>query len=329
MKSENHRLEGKALADRLPVPGPPQMAIDYAVQFGDPKRDYHGIDGGTLKAYPFFYNFIRAPYQIGTPDDAFGANQDVGIYRVTSGSAEGPDGLTLVAGGILDIPIVMDNDTNFHLLYAKYGAFRITDFTVVTTDAGDTFAQPLTDLIVAGDRIIIDTLTSTTGPVIGVPYFVISVTATTFQISATDGGAAIVLTTNGTAHFYKTGGIYGSREYLLYPYTNPYPTTAQGLLPDVARNTRIPYWSELDVSMYMPSSGARDVYGGFQRAPIGGATEEQPLPILDLQGDQDGLGMLKTAFQLTKSATVWIRIRSRSRFPLRVYGHLFGYKITA
>jgi hypothetical protein len=38
--------------------------------------------------------------------------------------------------------------------------------------------------------------------------------------------------------------------------------------------------------------------------------------------------MLKTAFQLTKSATVWIRVRSRSAFPLQVYGHLFGYKIT-
>jgi len=82
------------------------------------------------------------------------------------------------------------------------------------------------------------------------------------------------------------------------------------------------------VSVYMVSSAHRDLYGGFQREPLLGATEEQPIPIVDLQGDQDGLGMLKMPFQLTKSATVLVRVRSRSLYPLRVYGHLFGYKIT-
>jgi hypothetical protein len=306
------------------LPGNPvsQLPIEYSVQFGDPKRDYN------MKAYPFWYNFVKSPYQVGNMD-AFGANQDVGIYRVTSVDSEGPDGLTLVSGGILDIPIVMDNDTNFHMLYTKYGAFRITNFTVVTTDAGDTFAQPLTDPVVTGDRIVIDTLTTTTGPVVGISYFVIAAGATTFQISLTSGGAAITLTDNGTAAIRVLGGVNGSREYLLFPFVNDAPAApGQGLLPLVLEGQRIAYWTELDVSLYMPSSMNRDIYGGFQRQPIGGATEEAPIPILDLQGKQDGLGMLKTAFQLTKSATVWIRIRSRSAFPLQVYGHVFGYKIT-
>lgn len=386
-----------ALSRRIIAGTPDSLPIEYAVQFGDQKRDY------DMKAYPFFYNFIKSPYQVGTVDDSFGANQDIGIYRVTSDSAEGPDGLTLPVGGTLDIPIVMDNDTNFHLLYAKYGAFRISAFSitladantlsqpandllvtgntivfdslttivglivgqvyfvigagastfqvsltsggaavvlgsvVVTTDAGDTFAQP-TVAFSNDQRVTIDALTGTTGPVIGTNYFVISAGASTFQISLTSGGAAIVLTTNGTATIRLTtgsatirrqGGIAGSREYLIFPFNDTNPALpGHGLLPEQIANARIPYWTELDVSMYMRSSGDRDVYGGFQRLPIGGSVEEAPIPILDLQGKQDGLGMLKTAFQLTRSATVWIRVRSRSAFPLQVYGHLFGYKIT-
>lgn len=311
------------LSRRIIAPSLTQMPHDYAVQFGEKKRDQ------DVKAFPFFYNFIRYPYQIGTPDDSFGADQVTGIYRVTAADAEGPDGLTLPSLGILDIPVVMDNDSNFHLLYTKFGAFRVTNFTVATTDAGDVFAQPSTDPLVTGQTVVIDTLTTTTGPIVGTVYYVVNAGATTFQISLTDGGTAIALTLDGTAAIRVQGGVYGSREYLIYPYSNTNPTApGQGLVPDVQKNARIPYWTELDVSMYMTSSASRDLYGGFQREPIGGATLEAPIPILDLQGSQDGIGMLKTPFQLSKSATVMIRIRSRSAYPLRVYGHLFGYKIT-
>ncbi len=301
----------------------PQVPHDYAVQLGEKKRDQN------VEAFPFFYNFIRYPYQIGTPDDSFGANQVTGIYRVTADNAEGPDGLTLPSGGILDIPIVMDHDANFHLLYTKFGAFRVSQFTVVTTDAGDTFAQPATDPLINGMTLVIDTLMSTTGPIVGTTYFVISAGASTFQISLTAGGAAIPLTTDGSAVFRRLGGQFGSREYTIFPYATTNPgVNGVALVPDVQRNARIPYWTELDVSLYMTSSASRDIYGGFQREPIGGATLEAPIPILNLQGSQDGIGMLKTPFQLTKSATILIRVKSRSAYPLRVYGHCFGYKIT-
>ncbi len=300
----------------------PQLAHDYAVQFGEKKRDQ------DCKAFPFFYNFIRYPYQIGTPDDSFGANQDIGIYRVTADAAEGPDGLAIPVGGILNIPIVMDNDSNFHLLYTKFGAFRKLDENG-TTNEGVIF--PSSGYVPPNGTAIRVVSVSGNDVILTNVYYVVNAGATFFELSLTIGGTAISIGGGGTGtiSYVIQDGRIGSREYLIYPYVNPTPAAAgQGLVPDVQTNARIAYWTELDVSMYMVSSANRDLYGGFQREPLLGATEEQPIPILDLQGAQDGLGMVKTPFQLTKSATVMIRIRSRSAYPLRVYGHCFGYKIT-
>lgn len=313
------------LSRRITAPPIAQLKHDYAVQFGANKRD------ADQKAYPFFYNFIRYPYQVGTPEDSFGADQVTGIYRVTADAAEGPDGLNIPSLGILDIPIVMDNDTNFHLLYAKFGAFRISQFALATLFQGGIFviAQPATDPFTLFQSIVFDVITGITNLTVGQVYYVKNAATDAFEVSLTPGGAAIVLSGAGTFVVRKQGGLFGSREYLLYPNLNDNPALpGQALVPDVQQNARIPYWTELDVSMYMTSSASRDVYGGFQRLPIGGATLEAPIPMLNLQGKYDGLGMLKTRFQLTKSATVTLRVTSRSAYPLRVYGHLFGYKIT-
>lgn len=308
------------LSRRIPLPPIKQMPFDYAVQFGAKKRSQ------DQQAYPFFYNFIRYPYQVGTPDDSFGANQATGIYRVTADAAEGPDGLSIPSFGVLDIPIVMDHDTNFHLLYAKFGAFRKLDDTG-TVNAS--IITPASGYVPPNNTTIRVVSTSGNTVITTNVYYVINATATIFQLSLSFGGAAISFgASTGVVYVIQDGRI-GSREYMIFPYTDANPSAAgQGLVPEAARNARIPYWTELDVSLYMPSSMSRDVYGGFQRLPIGGATLEAPIPILDLQGSQDGLGMIRTPFQLTKSATVLIRVTSRSAYPLRVYGHLFGYKIT-
>ncbi len=290
------------------------MPHNYAVQFGEKKRDQ------DCKAYPFFYNFIRYPYQIGTPDDSYGANQATGIYRVSAADAEGPDGLAIAAGGTLDIPVVMDNDSNFHLLYAKFGAFYQRGFEATTVE-GVIYPLNLANIPING-TIVYFLLAGTSGLVPGTPYYVVLADAFGFQLALTFGGTPITPSGSPGLLFSIVDAQFGSREYLTYG------AISAGLVPDSARNIRIPYWTELDVSLYMTSSASRDVYGGFQREPIGGATLEAPIPILNLQGAQDGPGMLKTAFQLTKSATVTIRVRSRSAYPLRVYGHLFGYKIT-
>lgn len=228
------------MTDQVQAPSNADVAAQVlsrrAVQFGEQAR------AQNQSAYPFFQNFIPFPYTHSQ------VNAATGQYSVTSAQAEGPDGLSIAAGGLLDIPIVMDKDCVFHLLYVKYGAWN---------------------------------------PSPSVPNV-------------------------------------GSREVLLSPQTS-----LQGhSMFDATMNQREPYWIYLDVSFYFTSSGGRDLYGGFQADPFTGAKAEQPIPVWSLQGNQDGLGMVRTAYQLPKGSTVRIHVVNRYTAALRVYGHLFGYKVT-
>lgn len=208
-----------------------------AVRFGEKRRH------DALRAYPFYYGFIPYPYQQSQ------VNQTTGVYDVSAADANGPDGLLVTAnGGILEIPIILDRDTNFHLLSVRYGAWN--------------------------------------------PSFV-----------APDGSRARLLP--------PANSLQGGRS-----------------LFQAQVNQMDYYVTYLDVSVYMVSSGARDLYGGMARNPLTGAREELPVPTQALQGTQDGCGQLRTAFQLPKSASVRIRVVNRFTSNLRVYGHLFGYKIT-
>lgn len=70
---------------------------------------------------------------------------------------------------------------------------------VTFTDAGDIVTVPSHGASV-GDKITFGAITGTTGVAAGVEYFVKTApTADTLTISATDGGATLALTTNGTA----------------------------------------------------------------------------------------------------------------------------------
>ncbi len=309
-------MQSNGIATKFNLSQVGQNPIPGAVSFDGPSRDT-----GGMKAYPFFYGFTRFPYQEGVADPT------TGIYSITGASAEGPDGLTLLPGGQLTVPIILDDDTNFHLLSVKYGAFRINTFQTAALAAGDTLGQSLGDLITQYDQILITDIGASVGLTVGQLLFAVGITGTTFQVSLTNGGAAIDITTGGTVSWKRVQPAIGSREYLLYPY---YPGAASftGSLLNAGQNARIPYWTELDVSAYMTSSGGRDLYGGFQRDPKLGATVECPIPLLDLQTSHDGMGTVRTPFQLTKSATVKLRVTSRSAYPLQVYGHVFGYKIT-
>lgn len=210
---------------------------EHAVKFGEERRY------DNMRAYPFFYNFIPYPFVQGIVNDA------TGQYDVSAADAEGPDGLAIAAGGIRDIPIVMDRDTNFHLLSIRYGAWN-PDMEAPNTGSRARLLPPNTSL---------------------------------------QGGRSMFQAQMNQMDFYST---------------------------------------YLDVSVFMVSSGARDLYGGMQRNPVTGAREELPIPVQALQGVQDGCGTVRTAFQLPKSATVSIRIVNNFGNTLRVYGHLFGYKIT-
>lgn len=304
--SKPETLPGKIHSDYIN-----QIGFDRAVQFGN------NPTGNAPQAYPFFYNLIKYPYQEGVAVDS------TGIYSVTGASAEGPDGLALPTMGILNAPIVMEDNANFHLLYMKFGAFLQRGGNAAVT--GNTIAQILDTVIANSIRIRVIGYTGTGQLALAPIYWVVASSATTFSLSLTDGGAVVALTNLTTLNFVISDITIGSREYTL---TNSGGAAGASSLFNAHRNVRIPYWTELDISVYMASSGARDLMGGFQREPLLGATEEQPIPLLDFETTEDGLGMVKFPFQLTKSATVNLRFRSRSAFNLRVYGHLFGYKIT-
>lgn len=71
------------------------------------------------------------------------------------------------------------------------------------TDAGD-LVTAVGHGYQNGDRVVFDTVVTTTGITADtVYYFVVAKTDDTFQVSATSGGGAVALTTNGTGTVYK------------------------------------------------------------------------------------------------------------------------------
>jgi surface protein len=72
-----------------------------------------------------------------------------------------------------------------------------TGASVTFQDAGDTVTLASHGLS-NGDMVSFSVITTTTGIVINTIYYVISATTNTFQVSATSGGSALVLTTNGS-----------------------------------------------------------------------------------------------------------------------------------
>ena len=79
-------------------------------------------------------------------------------------------------------------------------AFVGTPLAATTQDTGDTFTDAAHGLA-NGDRVLLITLTTTTGASILTPYFVVGATTDTFQLSATAGGSALALTTNGSCTY--------------------------------------------------------------------------------------------------------------------------------
>lgn len=74
------------------------------------------------KAVPQFVPFIPYPYQLGAPSGS-GAFQ----YTVSAANAEGPDGISIPASqaAFVDVPVRLDRDADFHLLWIKYEAHLI------------------------------------------------------------------------------------------------------------------------------------------------------------------------------------------------------------
>ena len=56
--------------------------------------------------------------------------------------------------------------------------------------------------LAAGDRIMFDTVVTTTGLVVNTSYYVLAVDVDNFQIALTPGGTALVLTTDGSGTYF-------------------------------------------------------------------------------------------------------------------------------
>jgi len=102
----------------------------------------------------------------------------------------------------------------------------LTDTRAVTfTDAGD--LVNLTAHGIPNDKIVsLQTIVSTTGIVIKTAYFVVGATANTFQLSLTEGGAAINLVTNGSGTLLVVPTITAISDNV--NFTMDVPATATG-----------------------------------------------------------------------------------------------------
>lgn len=69
------------------------------------------------------------------------------------------------------------------------------------TDSGDT-VDDVAHGLVDGDRIMFDTVVTTTGVVINTSYYVVNAVTDAFQIEATVGGGALTLTTDGSGTYF-------------------------------------------------------------------------------------------------------------------------------
>jgi hypothetical protein len=85
------------------------------------------------------------------------------------------------------------------LMQTASGAFaKRATLAVTTTDAGDLFTATAHGLS-NGTPLTPTSITTTTGISVGVTYYVVTTAANTFQLAATPGGAAIAITSDGSA----------------------------------------------------------------------------------------------------------------------------------
>lgn len=88
----------------------------------------------------------------------------------------------------------------FGLSAAKFGKASASSVANTFTDSGDLVTASAHGLS-NGAVVVFQSITTTTGASINVRYYVIGATTNTFQISATYGGSAVVLTSDGSGTF--------------------------------------------------------------------------------------------------------------------------------
>jgi surface protein len=137
---------------------------------------------------------------------ASGSNKIVGLYAVWPGDGTGNGGnfFAMTVAGAYTINYGDGTTTNYATGVTAYYEFNYNNANLANTNAPVTFTDA-GDLVTRtshgysnGMIVRFYSIVSTTGISEAQPYYVINATTNTFQISATLGGSAVALTTNGS-----------------------------------------------------------------------------------------------------------------------------------
>ena len=146
--------------------------------------------------------WVRNPAWTALPSISSSDNKMVGLHAVYP---EGGNYVALLARGAYNVnwgdgssENVADNTTVYHEYDYADADLDNSNAPVTLTDSGDVVGRTAHGYT-NGMKVRFFNLVSTTGIVETQTYYVINATADTFQVSATLGGSALALTTNGSA----------------------------------------------------------------------------------------------------------------------------------
>jgi hypothetical protein len=187
---------------------------------GDPTRsDYHVLSEEMETKDTIIANYVRAGFLDLAKDitDSAGvydstwlkakAYQDYGYEATEATFATATVQFSNTGGGVYEWDagdVVVKNSTTGKTYHTSEGGTLVAGPVSCTfTDAGDTVDATAHGLS-NGDTVIFKTIVTTTGIVVDTVYYVVNKNVNDFQVAATQGGAALPLTTNGS-------GTYGSK----------------------------------------------------------------------------------------------------------------------
>ena len=149
--------------------------------------------------------WVRNPAWPALTAPTSGEQKLVGLYAVWPGDGVGNGGnffavncagnYAVSLGDGNSISTAANAQTNWEYNFANVNLY---DATVTLTDAGDLVERPAHGYL-NGMRVQFYRIVNTTGLVEAQFYYVVNATANNFQVASTVGGAALALTTNGSA----------------------------------------------------------------------------------------------------------------------------------
>lgn len=138
------------------------------------------------------------------------------------------------------------NYRNFGLKVASFGVPTGTAVAVTFTDVGDLVTHASHGKI-NGTVVVLQTIVTTTGATAFVRYYMVAATTNTYQLSATYGGSAVALTTDGTGtvKYITPYSVYLPNKWALTPKSKQF--TYAGGDQEIDQTVILGYTGKLDV----------------------------------------------------------------------------------